>query len=139
VFEIPVPKGRKYMTVVSSPLCYDGLVYSISESGGLVAVDARTKKEHYWARPELCASYTWTAYPGVSASPTLAGENIYLFGDAGAAVVMKPGREYQPLARNALVDNMTGQGGLDYLSTPFFDGSNMYYRSGNYLYCIGEK
>lgn len=132
----PATKDSMDNMVVASPLLYDGLVYSISEGGNLAVVDAAAGQAAYFAAP-FTANIKWVFNPGVCASPTLAGGHIFLFGDTGTAIVLAPGRTYKALATNLLEEKPAG--GFNFLSSPWFEGSRMYYRSGNYLYCIGEK
>ncbi|MCW8129808.1 MAG: PQQ-binding-like beta-propeller repeat protein [Planctomycetota bacterium] len=127
---------RESGMVVASPLLHEGLVYSICEGGTMAAVDAQTGKEAYWATP-FSTDVKWVKKPGSCASPTLGGKNIYLMGDMGACIVLQPGRAYNALATNVLEERPLN--GFSFISTPVFEGTRMYYRSGAYLYCIGER
>ncbi len=136
LYKVAAPAGSKDTQVVASPLLHEGLVYSISEGGTLAVVDIQTGKEAYFAQP-FTTVVKWVFKPGVCASPTLAGGRVYLMDDAGTTIVLQPGRSYKVLATNVLDEKP--QDGLGFLSSPWFEGKCMYYRSGNYLYCIGQK
>lgn len=143
--------------VLGSPLIHDGLIYTIS-TGGLLRVEEEFLK-HVYAKLLYFNPITW-AYPyphgaGVCASPTLAGNNVYLFGSTGTALVIKPGPKYEVVARNRIERLLTGRmeganvlGAEDpvkdrypefTVSSPVFDGNRLYYRAEQYLYCIGQK
>ena len=136
LYTVTAPKDSKHTEVVSSPLLHDGLVYSICEGGTLAVVEAQTGKEAYFATP-FTVDVKWVFNPGVCESPTLAGTNIYLMNDTGTTIVLQPGRSYKALATNVLEEAPLG--GFNFLSSPWFEGKCMYYRSANYLYCIGER
>ena len=63
-------------------------------------------------------------------SPTLAGSYIFVSNDRGNTIVLKPGREYRPMAVNML---------SAFRSCPVFDGDRMYIRALKMLYCIGRE
>ena len=65
-------------------------------------------------------------YPSIS----LAGDHLYVSSDNGTTVVLKPGREYQELARNSLEP---------FRSSLVFEGKRLYVRTEKHLYCIGEE
>jgi hypothetical protein len=61
-------------------------------------------------------------------------------------VIIQPGRNYKEVAKNVLEDlsrdDYRAKGGktqTQNLATPVFDGARMYYRTDNYLYCIGPR
>ena len=96
----------------------------------------------------------WNA--GVCASPTQAGDYVYLFGADGSTLVMKAGRKYEEVAKNRIermlppprlawgrrqsAEEMVSDRRSEVtISSPIFDGKRLYYRAERYLYCIGEK
>jgi hypothetical protein len=97
------------------------------------------------------------AYPyphgsGVCASPALGGKNIYIFGNGGHSMVIKPGRKFDVVAENRIERLMAGhyQGGIALpsdlgfypectVSSPIFDGDRIYLQSEGYLYCISKR
>jgi hypothetical protein len=78
----------------------------------------------------------------------LGGKYICLTDNAGCTLVIEPGREYKQVARNNIDYIMphgweTGSWVDGYhettLSTPIFDGSRVFVRGEQFLYCIAEK
>ena len=138
--EIPIdpkrsPFDRGY---VASPLLVDGLLYQITQGGGLTVHDANTGELVYRKVLPLKPKTEYWGWAGVSASPTLAGAAIYLMDNQGTTIVLKPGREYHALHVNLLEETRDGKGQEQSVSTPIFEGTRMYYRTPNYLYSIGE-
>ena len=86
-----VPSGRYYATAVLQ----DGLLYNVSQSGTLIALDARNGSVVY---EQALGFGGGTVYP----SPALAGGRLYVSCDNGKTVVVKPGRTYEELARNQM-------------------------------------
>jgi hypothetical protein len=147
--------------IVANALVHNGLIYTISIGGVLRVMEEGTMK-HICIRLLDLNPITW-AYPyphgsGVCASPTLAGNYIYLFGGNGTTLVIKPGRTYELVAKNRIERLLPGvlEGGelnspswwlhKDLVndrypectvSSPIFDGNRLYYRAERYLYCIG--
>jgi outer membrane protein assembly factor BamB len=105
----------------SSPVVYDGLLYSTNDKSLLTVLDVETGKLVYEQRLNLRGD----AYPSIS----LAGKNIYVSSDTGETVVLEPGREYKELSRNKLEP---------FRSSLVFDGKRVYVRTAKNLYCIGE-
>jgi hypothetical protein len=56
----------------------------------------------------------------------------------GLTIVLQPGRQYKEVAQNVLEESKDGRSQEQMVSTPVFEGARMYYRSPNYLYCIGQ-
>lgn len=75
-----------------SPLLIDDALYLISDKGVASCLDARTGEERWQHRIE----------GEFSASPVYADGKIFLQSEAGEGIVLKPGREYEELARNPL-------------------------------------
>ncbi len=105
----------------SSPVVFDGLVYSANDQGLLTVLEAATGKMVYEERLNLHGA----AYPSIS----LAGDRIYVSSDTGETVVLQAGREYKELARNKLEE---------FRSSLVFEGKRVYVRTAKHLYCIGE-
>jgi outer membrane protein assembly factor BamB len=104
---------------VPTPLLHEELLYVADDAGLLMCLDAKTGELAWSKRLE----------GGFSASPVLAGGNIYLPNEAGLMYVFKPGRSYQQIAANDLHD-----GGF---ATPAICGSRIYLRTLHQLHCIG--
>lgn len=67
-------------------------LYAVSDNGIGSCVDARTGDVHWQER--IGGNF--------SASPLLADGKIYLLDEAGTCTVIKPGKEYEELARNSI-------------------------------------
>jgi outer membrane protein assembly factor BamB len=105
----------------SSPVVFEGLLYSTNDKSLLTVLDAATGKVVYEERLNLRGD----AYPSIS----LAGNRIYVSSETGETVVLQAGREYKELARNKLEE---------FRSSLVFEGKRVYIRTAKHLYCIGE-
>jgi outer membrane protein assembly factor BamB len=130
------PFDRGY---VSSPLYVDGLIYQLTQGGGLVVNDAKTGEVVYRKVLPLKPRTQYWNWAGCSASPTLAGKYIYLMDNQGTTLVIQPGREYREVARNFLAESKDGKEQAQMLASPIFEGARMYWRTPGHLCCIGEK
>jgi outer membrane protein assembly factor BamB len=139
--EIPVDKEKAPFDrgFVASPLFVDGLIYQVTQGGGLVVNDAATGALVYRKVLALKPRTHYWDWAGCSASPTLAGKRIYLMDNQGTTLVIEPGPEYREVARNVLAELKDGKEQAQFVSTPAFEGSRMYYRTPGYLYCIGDR
>ena len=124
---------------VASPLYVDGLIYQVTQGGGLLVNEAATGALVYRKVLPLKPRTQYWNWAGCSASPTLAGKYIYLMDNQGNTLVIQPGREYREIAHNFLEESKDGKEQAQNLATPFFEGTRMYYRTPGYLYCIGER
>jgi outer membrane protein assembly factor BamB len=113
-------KGGGYW--FSSPILHEGLLYGLSAQGILNVIEATTGKPIYEERLDLGQGEVYS-------SVSLAGELLFISSDSGTTLVLKPGREYQVVARNTLEP---------FRSTPVFEGRHMYVRTLKNLWCIGE-
>ncbi len=113
-----VPKG---IGSVPSQLLSDGLIYNVHDAGVASCLDADSGDE------------IWTERLGgkFSASLLLAGGNLYLFDHDGASYVLKPGREFNLLAKNQLEDGC--------MASPVPLGDGLLVRTKSALYRIGRK
>ena len=109
---------------LASPVYHDGLLYTVTEQGILEVTDARAGELVYRKRLEFGGGR-------VDPSVTLAGDYLYVSNTQGATVVLRPGREYEEVARCQLDDGFS--------SSLFFAGRRLYVRSGKFLYCIEEQ
>ena len=106
-----------------SPILVDGLLYFVSDSGGLVTcLDAETG-DLVWSDRIASGKY-W-------ASPTFVDGKIYLHSEDGVTTVLKPGRELKVLAENTL-------DGLQYASLAI-DKSALFIRTDKAIYRIEQK
>ncbi|MBV8879784.1 MAG: PQQ-binding-like beta-propeller repeat protein [Planctomycetaceae bacterium] len=124
---------------VASPLFHDGLIYQVTEGGGLFVNDAATGEMVYRKVLPMKPKTEYWNWAGVSASPTSAGKYLYLMDNQGLTIVLQPGRVYKEIAQNQL-DELKGDNKAQEqnVSTPVFEGGRMYYRTPGYLYCIGQ-
>jgi hypothetical protein len=140
--ELPVDKNKNPFDrgFVASPLFVDGLIYQVTQGGGLLVNEAATGKLVYRKVLPLKPRTHYWDWAGLSTSPTLAGTYVYLMDNQGTTLVIEPGKEYKEVARN-VIEELTkdGKEQVQNVSTPIFEGSRMYYRTPGYLYCIGEK
>ena len=139
--EIPVDKQKNPFDrgFNSSPLYVDGLVYQLTQGGGLLVNDAATGALVYRKVLPLKPRTQYWNWAGCSASPTLAGKLIFVMDNQGTTLVLQPGREYKLVAENFLAESKDGKEQAQTVSTPIFEGTRMYYRTPGFLYCIGEK
>ncbi|HEX9187505.1 MAG TPA: PQQ-binding-like beta-propeller repeat protein, partial [Vicinamibacteria bacterium] len=102
-----------------SPLLVGDLIYTVSDSGGVVTcLDAKTGAEVWQQR---------IGGGGHSASPLFADGAVYVFAEDGWAVAFAPGREYRELGRSQL-----GEGGV--MATPAIAGKSLFLRTESHLY-----
>jgi outer membrane protein assembly factor BamB len=128
----PAPLWEKVVGAhdARSPLYHDGLVYAVGERGALRVLDAATGAD----------VYTKAGLPGGWTSMALAGPYIVWLGsEGGDAVLFKPGRRYDEVAR--FKHGFKNKGGPDNKlgCSPIFEGKRMYHRDAVALYCIGTR
>jgi outer membrane protein assembly factor BamB len=129
---------------VASPLCLDGLVYTLDMSGGLMIVDTKAQKTTYRGWLDWYCRYNRYLY-GAVASPTLGGKNIYLVDNSGYTIIIKPGPTYQEVARNVLENiSPSSHSGNPchveaFYTNPVFCGDTIYLKGEEYLYAIKAK
>jgi len=132
-------RGGDSLFFLGSPLYHDGLIYYYRADGLLVVADAKTMNTVYIK--DLGTNWWLDRERGEdSASLTLAGKYIYYFDIGGTCIVFEPGRTYKEVARNWIEQTHAWSGYVDnYKSTPIFEGNRLYFKSSNWLYCIGGK
>jgi len=128
---------------LSSPLVYEGLAYLLNNTGVLTVVDVEKMAVIYQKLLDLdhFQNNNEGAGRGIGVSPALAGGKIYLMGNTGVTLVIKPGRTYEPLARNQIESIFTRRWGPRherFIANPSFDGKRMFIRGEKYLYCLSE-
>ncbi|MEI6033958.1 MAG: PQQ-binding-like beta-propeller repeat protein [Verrucomicrobiae bacterium] len=120
LWETNVTGSRRY----ASPLLVDGFLYLVNKDSVLDVVDAATGKIAYQQKLALGG----TAY----SSPVQAGNVVIVSSDKGKSAVIKPGPDFEEIARCTLEP---------FRATPVCNGARMLVRTcskGSKLYCIGE-
>lgn len=114
-------KGSRHY---ASSVVHNGLIYAASRAGKFSVLDADDGKLIYQQAMGFGSDIN-SVYPSV----TLAGNYIFIGCTEGITAVIKPGREYNEIARNRLEG---------YRSSPVFIGKRLYLRGLDNLYCIGK-
>jgi outer membrane protein assembly factor BamB len=131
----------------ASTLLHEGLLYCVNDFGVLTVVDMAKGEVAYQKHLDLdiYMPYNQAGYlkGGATASPTLGGKYIYIWGNQGTCLVIQPGRTYKQIARNRLENQVwpdhPGRRQEATTTEPIFEGDRMYYRGEYTLYCIGAK
>jgi outer membrane protein assembly factor BamB len=99
----------------------DGIyIYVLKDNGTINCLEALTGKIVYESQRIEAGTY--------SSSPLLADEKLYCISEEGTTTVVKAGPSFEILGVNKL-DSHT-------LASPVADDSQIFIRTGNYLYCI---
>ena len=112
------PKNDRYY---ASPVYREGLLYAVTQHGDFSVIDAADGRVVYEKKLDLGGTF----YPSVS----FAGGCVYISSDNGKTLLLKPGREYQEIARNTLEP---------FRSSPVFVGERMVVRTLQGVTCIGK-
>jgi outer membrane protein assembly factor BamB len=106
---------------VTSPVSNGELVFVLDSTGVLTCYDAKTGKKQ-WGHDfaEEC-----------HASPSIAGNRLYIITKKGALVALDAGRQYKELGRSAL--------GEEVFASPAFARNRIYVRGSKHLICIDAK
>jgi outer membrane protein assembly factor BamB len=128
---------------MASPLIHEGLAYCVNNTGVLTVFDIEKMEVVYQKLLDVDHYQSVNEGPGrgIGISPSLAGGKIYIVGDTGTTLVIKPGRAYEQLAKNkieSVVRRYWSQRTERFISAPVFDGKRMYLRGERYLYCIAN-
>lgn len=138
----------------AAPLYNDGLLYVVGNWGKFSVTDMQTSTLVYSMKApfEFRNGFHRKTYgTGIGAGIVMAGSYIYITDNAGCTLVLEPGREFKLVSKNNL-DYMHPKGWEGWerghwegprheitLSTLVFEGSRVYLRGEQNLYCIGEK
>jgi outer membrane protein assembly factor BamB len=108
---------------VPTPVSDGKYLYILGDRGVMSCLDARTGAE-IWAEKRV--------KPGIySASPVLADGKLYVTSEDGTTTVIRSGSKFEILAENDL-ESYT-------LSTPAISDGQIFIRTEDHLYCIGER
>jgi hypothetical protein len=111
-------KGSPY---TPTPLIYGDLFYILADNGVLSAYVAKTAELVYQQR--LPSSF--------SASPVAADGKLYLASEDGDVFVVKAGRQYELLSKNAM--------GQPLMASPALSQGMLILRGENAIYALGER
>lgn len=116
-------KVSRDLPYISSPLFYQGRVYTMKSGGLFSCYDAKTGKPAYTAeRVGAIGDYY--------SSAVAAGGRIYVASQNGVLVVLEAGDTFKVLARNDLGEKV--------MSSPAVVAGRIYLRTEKHLYCFGE-
>ena len=110
---------------VPTPIAIDGIAYVLTDKGVLACLNAATG-EVAWESLLEKDRHTF------SASPILAGGNLYAIREDGTTFVAEAGASFKPVAKNSLGDGQT------VVATPVFVDGQILIRTFEGLYCIGK-
>lgn len=117
-------RNDKFVPQVSSPLLYDGVLYTIKDGGILTSIDPRSGAIHKTARiPGAIDAYY--------SSPVAADGKLYIASEKGKLAVIKAGALWEPLH---VADFDTG-----IYATPALAGGRLYLRTAAHLYCFAAS
>ena len=128
---------------LASPVVHEGLAYLVNNAGVLTVVDLEAGRVAYRKLRDLDTfqAHNEGAARGGGASLALAGGNLYVVGNNGAALVLAPGRAYKQVAKNK-IESVVQAGHWSerqerFVANPVFDGKRLYLRGEGHLYAIG--
>jgi len=108
---------------LSTPVAHEGLIYSITNNGILKVYDALTGQKQFEQR-------LGTGTTGFTASPVAAKGRVYLTSEDGEVYVLKPGRQFEQLAKNQL--------GEIALASPAVADGTLYFRTKAHIVAIRD-
>lgn len=108
----------RQVPTMPTPLVHGGLLYMVSDQGIATCVD--TNEGHSVWQKRLGGAF--------SASPIFADGYVWFSNRDGEVIVVRPGREYDEVARNRLDSQIMG--------TPAAIGSALFVRTAKFLYRI---
>ena len=114
-------RGNAY---TASPVYADGKLYVLTDRGLISCFDAGTGKPFY-QQQRLPNPYQFKA------SPLGSDGRLYLASEQGDVIVLKMGEQYEVVAVNSMPDHF-------FISSPVVVDNQLFLRSQDTLYCIGE-
>ena len=105
---------------VTSPTSNGELVFALTTSGMLTCLDAKDGKKQWDHDFEM----------ECHASPSLAGDRLYLFGQKGTAVIVAAARQFKELFRTEMSDA--------FHASPAFAQDRIFLRGLTNVWCLGE-
>jgi outer membrane protein assembly factor BamB len=117
--------------VFGSPIIHNGLVFIVSGNGELFAYDVNGKGS---PDPVINCRNLYPddagGEPVVYANLALAGKHLFVSTLKGDTFVLEATKEAKVVGKNALPDPTSG--------SPIFSGNDIFIRSGENLFCIGQ-
>ena len=115
--------GKRGVPNLSSPILVDGLLFMVSDQGGVAScLDAKTG-EQVWRKRIASSGGHW-------ASPIYADGKIYFSDRSGGVTVIAAKRKLETIARNKLQANFN--------ASPAVAGESLIFRSTTHLYCLAK-
>jgi len=115
-------KSARMNTGMSSPLIYQGRVYALNPSAGLViCADAKTGEVLWQERVK----------GPFSASPVAGDGKLYVLNETGTLTVLKLGDHPEVISHSSIDEEA--------LATPAISGGAIFIRGSKTLYCVGSK
>jgi hypothetical protein len=108
---------------VPTPATEGKYIYILNDRGIVWCRDAKTGAEIWGVQRVRPGTY--------SASPVIAGGNVYVVSEDGVTTVLAAGPEFRVVAENDLADYT--------LSSPAVSDGQIFLRTTKYLYCIGKR
>ena len=106
---------------VTSPIGNSDLIFTVTTAGLVTCYDAKDGKKQWEHDLEM----------ECHASPSLAGDRLYVLAQKGVMVVMAAGRQYQEIARSELPDA--------FHASPAFAPERIFMRGVTNIWCLGAK
>jgi outer membrane protein assembly factor BamB len=114
-------RNDRFVPQVSSPLLFEGVLYTIKDGGILTAMDAATGAIHKTARiPGAIDPYY--------SSPVAAGGRVLIASEHGKVTVIRPGKDWEALAVRDFEENI--------YATPAISTGVLYVRTASSLYAF---
>lgn len=110
-------------TYMQTPLVYDGILYTCTDSGVFTAYDLKTGEQH--ARSRISDQGT-----GFTASGVAGDGKLYYTSEDGDIFVYRAGKDPSRIAVNPM--------GEVCMATPAIADGNLFIRAQNHVYCIGD-
>ena len=110
-----------YLSDISSPVAYNGLLFLATSYGALVCHDALTG-DVYWEQEFDNGFYS---------SPMIVEGNVYLMDTEGNLIIFKADKEFSVIAESSI--------GETAMTTPAFKDGKIFIRSNDNLFCIGSE
>ena len=113
--------SRSRSSVMPSPVLAGDELYWVSDDGMVSCAEAKM------------GTILWQERLGGQhlASPLLADGRLYFFGQSGKTTVLKPGRQFERLAENAIEGTV--------VATPAFVGRTIFLRTDTHLFRIEAR